>query len=243
MEASFTRKQTITPGLCDASGRLSCADTFRIFQDVASEHAERMGLGGVAMQKKHAFWMTVRTRVHFYKRPWMMQEVDLSTWPMAPGRMRCDRCYRLCDGETLLAEGRTEWCVYDTQLGAVRSTEGLFDPETDFHGELLLPAPYARFRHDFTEADRACTHVVRASDIDVGRHMNNVAYLRMLMDVFSVAEQEKLRITEMEILFCMPCFEGEELDVLRRRTDFGYEFGVRRPDGRYAALALLRAEV
>ena len=34
-----------------------------------------------------------------------------------------------------------------------------------------------------------------------------------------------------------------QLDVLRRRTDSGYEFGVRRPDGRYAALALLRAEV
>ena len=243
MEASFTRKQTITPGLCDASGRLSRADTFRLFQDVASEHAERMGLGGVAMQKKHAFWMTVRTRVHFYKRPWMMQVVDLSTWPMAPGKMRCDRCYRLCDGETLLAEGRTEWCVYDTQANAVRSTEGLFDPETRFSDALLLPAPYARFRHDFTEADRACTHVVRASDIDIGHHMNNVAYLRMLMDAFSVSEQEKMRITEMEILFCMPCFEGEELDVLRRRTDFGYEFGVRRPDGRYAALALLRAEV
>lgn len=243
MESSFTRKQTITPGLCDASGRLSCADTFRLFQDVASEHAERMGLGGVAMQKKHAFWMTVRTRVHFYKRPWMMQEVDLSTWPMAPGKMRCDRCYRLCDGETLLAEGRTEWCVYDTEANAVRSTEGLFDPETVFSDALLLPAPYARFRHDFTDENRACTHVVRASDIDIGHHMNNVAYLRVLMDSFSVSEQERMRITEMEILFCMPCFEGEALDVLRRRTDSGYEFGVRRPDGRYAALALLRAEV
>ena len=103
MVASFTRKLTVTPGICDASGRLGCADTFRLFQDVASEHAERMGLGGIAMQKKHAFWMTVRTRVHFYKRPRMMQEVDLSTWPMAPGRMRCDRCYRLSDDETLLA--------------------------------------------------------------------------------------------------------------------------------------------
>ena len=242
MEASFTRKQTITPGLCDASGRLGYTDTFRLFQDVASEHAERMGLGGVAMQKRHAFWMTVRTRVHFYRRPWMMQEVDLTTWPMAPGKMRCDRCYRLLGGETLLAEGRTEWCVYDTQANAVRSTEGLFDPETVFSDALLLPDPYARFRHDFTDENRACTHVVRASDIDVGRHMNNVAYLRMLMDSFSVSEQEKLRITEMEILFCMPCFEGEKLDVLRRRTDSGYEFGVRRPDGRYAALAQLRAE-
>ena len=125
----------------------------------------------------------------------------------------------------------------------MRSTEGLFDPETVFSGELLLPDPYARFRHDFADEDCACTHVVRASDIDVGRHMNNVAYLRMLMDSFSVAEQERMRITEMEILFCMPCFEGEALDVLRRKTEYGYEFGVRRPDGRYAALALLRAEV
>ena len=83
---------------------------------------------------------------------------------------------------------------------------------------------------------------MRPSDIDIGRHMNNVAYLRMLMDSFYVAEQEQMRITEMEILFCMPCFEGEALDVLRRRMDSGYEFGVRRPDGRYAALALLRAE-
>ena len=32
------------------------------------------------------------------------------------------------------------------------------------------------------------------------------------------------------------------LDILRRRTDYGWEFGVRRPDGRYAALALMRAE-
>ena len=37
--------------------------------------------------------------------------------------------------------------------------------------------------------------------------------------------------------------DDRALDVLRRRTDDGYEFGVRRPDGRYAALALLRAEV
>ena len=242
MEASFTRKQTITPGICDASGRLGCADTFRLFQDVASEHAERMGLGGVAMQKQHAFWMTVRTRVHFYKRPRMMQETTLSTWPMAPGKMRCDRCYRLSDGEKLLAEGRTEWCVYDTEVSAVRSTEGLFDPETTFSGELLLPAPYARFRHDFADGDRVAGHVVRPGDVDVGQHMNNVAYLRMLSDSFSVEEMARMNVREMEILFCMPCFEGEALDVMRRRTDCGYEFGVRRPDGRYAALALMRTE-
>ena len=243
MEAYFSRQQIIDPGMCDATGRLGCADTFRMFQDVASEHAERMGLGGIAMQRQHAFWMTVRTRVHFHHRLAMMQAVELSTWPLTPGKLRCDRCYRVSRDGRVLAEGRTEWCVYDTELGAVRSMDGLFDEELCFSKEVALPAPYARFRHDFADADRICSYVVRPSDIDIGRHMNNVAYLRMLMDSFSVSEQERMRITEMEILFCMPCFEGEELDVMRRSTDYGYEFGVRRPDGRYAALALLRAEV
>lgn len=240
MEAIYSKKQIIGASMCDASGRLGCAETFQLFQDVASEHAEQMGLGGIAMRERHAFWMTVRTRVRFHHRPGMMRQVDLSTWPMAPGKMRC---YRIALGDRVLAEGRTEWCVYDTEARAVRTTDGIFAEGTVFPEERTLPEPYARFRHDFVDADRVCTYTVRPSDIDIGRHMNNVAYLRMLMDSFSVAEQEGMSIREMEILFCMPCFEGETLDVMRRRTECGYEFGVRRPDGRYAALALMRAEV
>ncbi len=243
MEAIYSKQQIIGASMCDASGRLGHAETFQLFQDVASEHAEQLGVGGAAMQARHAFWLTVRTRVRFYHRPGMMQAVELSTWPAVPGKTRCDRCYRISRGERVLAEGRTEWCVYDTQARAVRTTDGIFAEDTTFLEDKTLPEPYARFRHDFQDADRACSHTVRPSDIDIGRHMNNVAYLRMLMDSFPVAEQEAMRIQEMEILFCMPCFEGEVLDVMRRRTSDGYEFGVRRPDGRYAALALMCAEV
>lgn len=242
MEAIYGREQIIGASMCDACGRLGHAETFQLFQDIASEHAELLGVGGAAMRERDAFWLTVRTRVHFYHRPWMMQRVNLTTWPASPGNTRCDRFYRIQAGGRTLAEGRTEWCVYDTRARAVRTTEGLFPEELVFPQERALPEPYARFRHDFADEDRACVHVVRPSDIDIGRHMNNVAYLRMLMDSFSVAEQGEMRISEMEILFCMPCFEGEALDVMRRRTETGYEFGVRRPDGRYAALALMRAE-
>ena len=147
------------------------------------------------------------------------------------------------DGGEVLVEGRTEWCVYDVAAKAVRPTaEAGFREDLVYAEARVLDEPYARFRHDFSDGDLAAAYAVRPSDVDVGRHMNNVAYLRMLADSFSVEELERLRVREMEILFCMPCFEGERLDVLRRRTDWGYEFGVRRPDGRYAALALMRAE-
>ena len=243
MEAVYERRQIIAPSMCDASGRIGLSAAFALFQDIASEHAEELGVGFADMVQRGAFWLTVRTRVHFYRRAALMQTVDVRTWPAAPGSTRCDRFYSMsAQGQTLI-EGRTEWCVYDLAAKAVRPlSEAGFREGLVYSGERVLDAPYARFRHDFTDSDRVATFAVRPSDVDVGRHMNNVAYLRLLVDSFSVDEMERMKVREMEILFCMPCFEGEELDVLRRRTDDGYEFGVRRPDGRYAALALMRVE-
>lgn len=241
--AIYERKQRIESSMCDFSGRLAVDANFALFQDVASEHAELLGVGFRDMNARKSFWLTVRTRVRFYKRPFLMQEVDAATWPAQPGSTRCDRYYRLSAGGETLVEGRTEWCVYDVEKGAVRPmSEAGFREGIVYSDARVLDAPYARFRHDFQDADRACAHVVRPFEVDVGQHMNNVAYLRMLMDSFSVSEQRGMKIREMEILFCMPCFEGEELEVMRRPTERGFEFGVRRPDGRYAALALLHTK-
>jgi len=172
-----------------------------------------------------------------------MQDVQLATWPAAPGASRCDRSYRLSAGDEALCEGRTEWCVYDLEKGGVKPvSEAGFPEDIEYMEELALSAPYARLKHNFAEDDLAAGHIVSAADIDMGRHMNNVAYLRALVNSFSVEELEKMNISEMEIFYCMPCFEGDKLDILRRKTDYGYEFGVRRPDGRYAALAQMRAE-
>lgn len=237
MEAFYTKNQPVGVSMCDASGKLGISNTFGLFQDIASEHAEILGVGRKEMQQKGAFWVTARTRVHFYSRPEMMRSIDISTWPAKPGPMRCDRYYRMTGDGCLLAEGRTEWCVLDVASGRVVPPETMFGPDIEYRDEAVLPAPYARYKHNFTDDDLAVSHAVRPSDVDIGRHMNNVAYLRLICDSFSVAELEALELQELEIWFCMPCFEGEKLDVLRRKTDYGYEFGVRRPDGRYAALA------
>ena len=241
MAEMYSKKMMIGTSMCGADGKMSIPSTFAAFQDIASEHAEYMGIGFEQMKASHAFWTTVRTRVHFYSRPALSHHIAIETWPVAPGKVRCDRCYRMTEGETLLAEGRTEWCVVDTEKGSACPLDGVFKPDIEYHDELLLSAPYARFRHNFTDADIACKYTVRTSDIDLGRHMNNVAYLRMLTDSFSVAELEEMHVSEMEMMFLSSCYEGDELYFMRRKTDFGWEFGVRRADGRYAALALIKA--
>ena len=241
MKAIYTKKLRIGVSMCDASGKLGLSNAFAVFQDAASEHAEILGVGNQAMQQRGAFWVTARTRIHFYRRPEMMQEVEITTWPAVPGAMRCDRFYRMEAGGEVLLEGRTEWCVLELASGKVVPPATMFG-EIDYWEETALSGPYARFRHNFADEDCAVAHAVRPSDIDIGRHMNNVAYPRLILDSFPVAELEGKKVSEMEIWFSLPCFEGDVLEVLRRETEYGYEFGVRRPDKRYAALAQLRVE-
>jgi len=241
MAETYRKQMIVGISLCGADGKMSIPGTFAVFQDIASEHAEKMGLGFEAMAKNHTFWVAVRTRVHFYQRPAIGRAVDVETWPLPHGKVRCDRCYRMGGSDAPLAEGKTEWCVINTQTGATCPLEDVFAGDIEYSGERLLDTPYARFKHNFSDEDRVCVYTVRTSDIDMGRHMNNVAYLRMLCDSFTVEELEKIPVSEMEIMFLSPCFEGDALDIMRRKTDFGYEFGVRRPDGRYAALAQIKA--
>jgi acyl-CoA thioesterase FadM len=59
-------------------------------------------------------------------------------------------------------------------------------------------------------------------DTDFVGHMNNVAYVRDFANCFSASEWRKLAVTELEIHFRRPCFEG---DVLEFYT------GVRGEDG------------
>ena len=83
-------------------------------------------------------------------------------------------------------------------------------------------------------------HTVRSTDIDMGRHMNNVAYVRLLLDCFPASVLADGKIGSMEVHYAAPCLEGEELSVLCRREGSICRMAVRKPDGKTAVLAAVR---
>ena len=64
----FEKSITVTPDYCDAAAQLSPLAAFTIFQGIAAQHAELIGVGGAAMAKRGEFWLTVHTRVGFRRR-------------------------------------------------------------------------------------------------------------------------------------------------------------------------------
>ncbi|MBQ7565567.1 MAG: hypothetical protein IJT18_00455 [Oscillospiraceae bacterium] len=219
MKRVYRREAAILPSMCDSAGRLSVPGTFALFMDAATEHAEALGVGLRAMAAKNLFWLTVRTRVRFFRRPAMMETVTVETFPEDAGRVRCDRDYRLLCGEELLAAGKTEWAILDTATGKLRPAQDVMPAGIEPPVTPVWEEPFSRIDEDFSGAEALGAYTVASTDIDLGGHMNNAAYIRALAGMFPGKVWNAMRIRELEAVFRAPCFEGDTIAAVRRTAD------------------------
>ena len=215
MQQLFERDFIIPPSACDFSGCLSYPGAFSVFMDLATEHAERLGVGLSAMRKKDRFWLTVKTKIVYLERPAISETVRLLTWPEKPGPLRFNRSYELRRGGALLIAGRTEWAVMNTAAGTLAPSADIMPAEMVYERGSALAESYARIPARF-EGEPFARYRVRATDIDLGGHMNNAAYPRALFSLLSSAEVRARQIRSIDLIFRAPCYEGEELALFRR---------------------------
>ena len=234
MEGKFTQPLTVPLSRCDDTGRLSLVGALAEFMDMATLHAEMIGVGGAAMAQKHLFWLTVRTRIRFYQRPAMLQTVDLTTWPGAIDGMRCARYYTMTRGDRMLAEAKTQWAVFDTEVKRPVPVAPVFPPDVILPDDTVCGgSAFAHLRE--VPEETVCTYTVRSVDLDIGGHMNNVAYIPMLLGTLSAQELHPIR--ELETVYRRPCLEGETLSIRRQRSENGWAFAAVKADGEVAVLS------
>ena len=239
MEGYFEKEFVLTPDYCDARAGLSPYGAFTIFQAIATEHAERIGVGGAAMAKRGEFWLTVHSRVDFVGRAHLMQTLNAKTWPEPCDEtsIRCFRSYRLTKGEQIVALGRTQWAILGSEQKILRFEQSGFPADFPFPETAAIDEPPVRFHDELAQDDLVYTHLVRATDIDMGRHMNNVVYIRLLLDCFRAKELAFGAVKRIEAHYASPCLEGETLGVFCRREGQICRMAVRHADGRSAVLA------
>ena len=288
MESIFEKRLTVTPDYCDASGALSPLAAFTIFQGIAAQHAEVLGVGSSAMAKKGEFWLTVHTRVDLFERAYLMDELTVRTWAEACSErdVRTYRSYTLSRGEAVIARGKTEWAILGPEQKIIRFGDSGFPKDYPFPAETAIPEKLQRFHEKFEDADLFSHYAVRSTDIDLGHpgpyrvaelldkpfflternanyrrtfdrflasrqieltpsleisdngHMNNVAYVRLLLDCFSAKELASANIQSVELHYSTPCFEGEALTVYKKSLDDGTcRIGIVKPDGKTASQA------
>ena len=227
----------IMPSQTDFVNRLGYYETFRMFMDLANSHAEKLGIDQLTLMNRNLFWLTVKTRIRFYRRPLMSDAVEGQTWPLKPGSLRTDRCYRLCDAQGPLAEGRTEWAIMDLSKGRLANLTEIFPQDLVFNDEGFPIDDFPRIVPADGSYENKGTYRVTSSDIDMGQHMNNAAYVRALIGMFSVQELKDMDIKEMTVVFKTSAHEGDVLSMPFRRTGDTIDTGLYFQDGKPSLLA------
>lgn len=226
MECKMQKEYIIPISDCDNTGKLSIPGIFSIFMDMASEHGDLMGLGFDVLGAKDLFWLTVRTKIQIHNRPGMLKKVVLETWPAVPGRVRCDRYYTIMNGNDIAAEGKTEWAIINMSTNRLAKLSEVYPPDFEYVNKCVCDGAFMRVKEDFAGCEEIGQYVIRSTDIDVGQHMNNAAYIRAVFGVFSCEQRAKMNIKEVEAAFKSQCYEGDVLSIRRRETEDGFEIGV-----------------
>ena len=133
---------------CDQTLMLGVPQTFGLLLDLATEHAETLGIGTRLIREKGVFWLTARTRVTFHRRPALGETMRCETGFGQVEGAHSTRFYRIeRDGECLV-EAETRFVAVEAAAGQPIPVSAFM--ETDGMTEQTPEAPPKRIDADFS---------------------------------------------------------------------------------------------
>ena len=167
----------------DRYGRMQPAAALDIFQDMATLHAEEIGIGRDSMLEQGVIWVVVRTKLEMVAEPEHFQVVKVRTWPHSLSRFSFIRDFTMHDAQgQLLAKASQEWVLMDVQTRKFASPKDHYQGPTDFCEDRAFEKK-ARKAPTFEEGNRPVRTVTPAySDIDLNGHVNNAMYANFIVN-------------------------------------------------------------
>jgi medium-chain acyl-[acyl-carrier-protein] hydrolase len=208
------------------------------FQEAASNHATELGAGMGELMDKGQSWMLSRFFIQISRFPGWKNPVTIDTWPAGNERMYAMRLFRLRCGEAEIGFGSSAWLLID--LERRRPLRPDFVRGFDVRGpEIGLEKKLPDKIDPPAECPWQRTFTVRASDLDMNRHVNNVNYIDWALEALPPDTRGSSRLRRLQIDYLAECHEGDT--VISKCAPAGdggcYRHGIYRADGSFAAAA------
>ncbi len=213
----LTKQQIITMNDVDFSGKTDIARTMAIFQQAVTEHTALLDADSPAVKRKlNAKWVITRARFEIEKCLCIGDSYTVSTWPLEAKMLRFGRGFTLEKDGVRVASAYTDWCLLDIDTDEVIRAKNLVMPIDEYITDKAVRGTFSQRKEEMTDADIVYTKTVRASDLDINRHVNNISYIRMALDCFDTDELLALDIKSFEMYYLSQCYEKEVITLYRK---------------------------
>ncbi len=209
---------TLSTLICDEDDKLTIWGLARLFQDVAGDHSDSLGVGFNGLKPLNKAWVLTHVYYNVLRFPSAGERLTLKTWPKPDNGLIAPRDYQLIDADgNICATSASNWVILDMETRRVcrlRDIIKVFSME-DIHStkytkldKILMP----------NNLDFLKKIDIPYSSLDHTRHVNNAEYMKWICD--SIPEICKPRSTgrpeirELEINYLKETKYGDKNTVL-----------------------------
>ncbi|NJL74602.1 MAG: acyl-ACP thioesterase [Saprospiraceae bacterium] len=173
----------------------------------------RLGISVWDLQPQNLAWVLMRQSAHFERLPMLGEEISILTYPAGFDRVFTFRDYQVFDAQQrCIIQAASTWLLMDTQARKMTRIP-------DFITALspAIPAPEKCLpRCGFTlypleTFDRTQLSKVGWYDLDFNAHVNNVQYVKWMLETIPTDTLKDKHLQTLEIQFRAECRLGDEV--------------------------------
>ena len=202
----------LTPAECNPEGRMPLTLLINRLIEIATLHANAIGIGYADIVGRHHTWVLSRVAVEMKRYPGVNDTYRIRTWICSVNRLFSERdfCIMSADGE-VLGWARTVWGMLDTDsrraadISYMGWIEALALPDVCPIARASRPQAlreYSTERYRFTYCD-----------LDFNRHVNSSRYIELLLNQWTLEYHDANRLTRFEIAYLHEAYFNQEVEV------------------------------
>lgn len=224
----FSRSYFLTPGECNPQQRMPLTLLINRLIEVATLHANQIGIGYAFLTLEHQTWVLSRVAVEMKRYPGVNENYTVVTWISSISRLFSERDFEiLAENGEVIGHARTVWAVIDTrsrQVGDISRISWVSelipgkDSPVDKPSRLRPVLPPSE-QQGQTAGFRQTSYRFQYTDIDFNRHVNSSRYIELLLNQWSMEYHDANRLTRFEIAYIHEAHYDEE--ALLRLQDEG----------------------
>lgn len=214
----YTHRYFLTAGECNAEGQMPVTLITARLIEVATEHANSLGIGYATLIKLNLAWVLSRVSIEIISLPGINDEYTVETWIESTNRLFSERCFKITGSDgRVYAHARTTWAAIDITSRRAANPGQLGEVMFPLNPP-VCPVEAARRMSPLPDNAEKSAYTFGYTDLDFNRHVNTVRYIDLILGHWTLDWHDSHEIGRFDITFHRECHYGEHID-LRVHTD------------------------
>jgi len=211
--ALWKEKFKITHSLVAPDGLASIRGLAYCMQETAVNHSDATKLGYEDLIQENKAWVLTRQMIKLYEIPRLNQKITVETWANNTTETMAIRDFNILNKDNeIIGISRTSWMIIDLKARRpVRLPSKVLENIPLIPGKLTEHLELDKIPFSDQKPEKDITFKVVYSDLDLNHHVNNINYLKWVLDDFDYEFRNKFRVYSVEINYLGEALYGNTL--------------------------------